>query len=93
VFTKQSRYVSVPDALFEDQTGRKIPYKLLRILSDSPGLQVHAVTQMDRLDLLAHRYFRDPEQFWRICDANRAMWPEDLVARIGRRLRIPITLR
>ena len=33
----------------------------------------------DRLDLVAFRYFQDPEQFWRICDANGALWPDDLL--------------
>jgi hypothetical protein len=30
----------------------------------------------------------DPELFWRICDANRALRPEALTEEIGRRLRI-----
>ena len=37
----------------------------------------------DRLDNLAARYLGDPEQFWRLCDANGAMRPEELVANVG----------
>ncbi len=44
----------------------------------------------DRLDLIAHRYLGDPELYWRICDANRALRPEELTAEPGRRLVIPI---
>ena len=34
--------------------------------------------QGDRLDNIAARYLGDPEQFWRICDANGAMRPDEL---------------
>ena len=43
----------------------------------------------ERLDHIAQRFYRDPERFWRIADANRAMWPDDLVAEPGRTIRIP----
>ena len=39
----------------------------------------------DRLDLITARTLGDPEQFWRICDANDALDPDDL-AEPGRRL-------
>jgi len=32
----------------------------------------------------------DPELFWRVCDANRAMRPDELTETIGRRLRITL---
>ena len=44
----------------------------------------------DRLDNLAQRYIGDPEQFWRLCDANGAMRPDELTEVIGRRLRITL---
>jgi hypothetical protein len=44
--------------------------------------------QGERLDILAAQYLGDPELFWRIADANRAMRAEDLVANIGTVLRI-----
>jgi hypothetical protein len=50
----------------------------------------HVVTQGERLDNITARYLTDPEQFWRLCDANPVLWPNDLTARIGRRLRIPL---
>jgi hypothetical protein len=39
---------------------------------------------------LTARALGDPEQFWRICDANNAMYPPDLVAEPGQRLRVPV---
>ncbi len=53
-------------------------------------LQEHTVTEGDRLDNVTARYLGDPEQFWRVADANCAMRPEDLTAEIGRRLRITL---
>jgi hypothetical protein len=48
------------------------------------------VTQGDRLDNVTARYLGDPEAFWRICDANNAMRPNELTETIGRRLRITL---
>ena len=53
-------------------------------------LQEHAVTEGERLDHIAANYLGDPEQFWRICDANGAMRPDELLEPIGRRLRITL---
>ena len=53
-------------------------------------LQEHTVSQGDRLDNLAAQYLGDPEQFWRLCDANGAMRPEELTETVGRRLRITL---
>ncbi|MFL5804527.1 MAG: hypothetical protein ACJ8CR_22625 [Roseiflexaceae bacterium] len=40
--------------------------------------------------MLPAGYLDDPEQFWRICDANRAMRPDELTETVGRRLRITL---
>jgi hypothetical protein len=53
-------------------------------------LQEHSVAESDRLDNLAAAYLGDPEQFWRICDANAAIRPDELVETVGRRLRITL---
>ncbi|MGD1939772.1 MAG: LysM domain-containing protein [Leptolyngbyaceae cyanobacterium] len=53
-------------------------------------LQLHTVTEGDRLDNITARYLDDPEQFWRIADANRAMHPEALTTPVGRHLRITL---
>jgi hypothetical protein len=55
-------------------------------------LLVHTVVQEDRLDLLSATFYTDPTQFWRICDANLAMRPDDLV-QVSVRLLIPVVQR
>ena len=93
MFARGSRYETVPDAVHVDAAGREVPYKLLRPFPPlPPTVQTHLVADGDRLDLLAHRYLGDSELFWRICDANGALRPEELTREPGRVLGIPIGL-
>jgi hypothetical protein len=92
MFFKGSRYESVPEGVFTDARGRQIPFKLLRIIADAPSLQTHAVQSLDRLDMIAFKYYDDPEQFWRVCDANLTMLPDELLE-VGERLLIPLVQR
>jgi hypothetical protein len=46
------------------------------------------VREGDRPDIVANDYLGDPEQYWRIADANSAMNPPDLTAEPGATLRI-----
>lgn len=48
----------------------------------------HRVVAGERLDQLAERYYGDPLLYWLICDANSAIFPEDLMVP-GRVLKIP----
>jgi hypothetical protein len=93
MFAKGSRYETVPDAVYNTPAGREIVYKRLRLIPDPPALQAHRVTAGDRLDLIAFRFYQDPEQYWRLCDGNRALLPDDLTREVGRRLRIPLAER
>ncbi len=89
MFFKGSRYEKVPEATTTDAQGRTVRYKRIRMLGEPKPLTTHVVQQWERLDHIAYRYYRDPERFWRICDANRAMWPDDLVAEPGSSILIP----
>jgi len=89
MFFRGSRYEKVPDAQLADAQGRVIRYKKLRFIPDTPARFNHTVTQSDRLDLLAYRYYRDPLKFWRIADANDELMAEELIAQPGRRILIP----
>jgi hypothetical protein len=53
-------------------------------------LQNHTVTQGERLDNIAAAYLGDPDLFWRLCDANCAMRPQDLTDTLGKSLRITL---
>jgi len=50
----------------------------------------HTVVAGERLDHIAALALGDPELFWRICDANRAMRPEELTETIGRALAVAL---
>jgi hypothetical protein len=90
MFFRGSRYEPVPDAEITTPEGRTIRYKRVRFIPDARGTFGHRVKDGDRLDLISYQSYKDPEQFWRICDANLAMVPEDLVEEPGRLLLIPI---
>ncbi|MGH2354068.1 MAG: LysM peptidoglycan-binding domain-containing protein [Chloroflexota bacterium] len=93
MFEPTSRYYTVETAKRTTPDGRVIAYKRRRFLprGGSMALLVEVtVAQGDRLDLIAARTLGDPEQFWRICDANNAMNPSDLTAQPGRVLRVPV---
>jgi nucleoid-associated protein YgaU len=53
-----------------------------------PTVRLHTVVAGERIDHLAARYYGDPLKFWLICDANDALFPEDLMVP-GRVLKIP----
>jgi hypothetical protein len=53
-------------------------------------LQTVTVQYGDRIDRLAAQYLGDPLAFWRLCDANGALSPEDLTATPGATISIPL---
>lgn len=88
MFFKGSRYEKVPEASITDESGRTVHYKTTRFVPDTPAVSGHRVVEGERLDHIAHQHYRDPLRFWRICDANSALWPPDLAVP-GRVIRIP----
>jgi len=88
MFFKGSRYEKVPTLTYTDRSGRVIAYKATRFIPPTEPLVGHEVTSDERLDHIAWRHYRDPLRFWRICDANRALWPDDLLDP-GAVIRIP----
>jgi hypothetical protein len=88
-----SRYYSVEMAALELPGGKTLVYLRRRFIPAPERfqlLQFHTVTEGERLDNITARYLGDPEQFWRVCDANNAMRPQELTETIGRRLRITL---
>ena len=93
VFPVTSRYYGVETATLERADGETIVYLRRRFVPPPERfelLQEHTVTQGERLDNIAAQCLGDPEAFWRICDANNAMGPDELTETIGRRLRITL---
>ena len=58
----------------------------------APRRTVDWTQQPERLDLLAAKTLGDAFAFWRICDANDAMNPFDLIAECEGRVEIPSEL-
>lgn len=93
MFPPTSRYVDIETAKFVTPDGREFVYLRRRFLPDLRTVIVlseHAVTEGDRLDNVTARYLGDPEQFWRVGDANFEMKPDELTTEVGRRLSIPL---
>ena len=93
MFPITSRYYAIEVVTRAGADGKQVAY-LRRRFAPAPErfelLAEHAVTEGERLDNIAARYIGDPEQFWRLCDANGAVRPEELTETIGRRLRITL---
>lgn len=70
MFSKISRYRKLPDIVTIDVKGRTLESKSLRLLPDVSGAFLHTVEEVDRLDHLAYKYYKQPKKWWRICDAN-----------------------
>lgn len=91
-FGPTSRYHAI-EIVKIDLDGETWSYVRRRFCPHPEGLSIvgeHSVMQSERLDHIAARYLGDPELFWRVCDANRALRPEELTETIGRRLAIAL---
>lgn len=92
-FPPTSRYHDVEVATLELPDGRRIAYLRRRFVPPAEAfapLRDHVVRDGERLDHVAAIHLGDPEQFWRIADANGAIAPEQLTETPGRRIRITL---
>lgn len=95
LFPVTSRYYGLDTGILQTPTGKKIAYLRRRFVPPPEKfelLQEHTVTEGERLDNITALYLGDPEQFWRVADANNAMHPSELTEEIGRKLRITLPL-
>lgn len=93
MFPVTSRYARIETVQIETADGRTIVYLRRRFVpvdKNTVTLIEHTVTQGERLDNITALYLGDPEQFWRVCDANNAMRPEELMEAVGSSLVIPL---
>ena len=83
--TRDARVV-VADRLLADGLQRVVAYKRRRFLpavGGAPTLVEHTVAQGERLDNITALYLGDPTLFWRLCDANLVLRPDEL-EQVGR---------
>jgi nucleoid-associated protein YgaU len=93
LFPATSRYHGLQAATWTRADGTTVAYIRRRFVPPPERftlVQEHVVAAGDRLDNLAAAYLGDPQQYWRICDANRAILPDELTETVGRRLRITL---
>lgn len=92
-YPSNSRYSGMEPIEVTLQDGTEVACLRARILPDPDGFTLvaeHVVCEGDRLDNIAAMTLGDAELAWRIADASRAMRPNALTERIGRRLRITL---
>jgi hypothetical protein len=93
LFPPTSRYHGLETATIEDADGRMTVFVRRRFVPSPERfatVKEHVVTEGERLDNITALHLGDPEQFWRVCDANAAMRPDELTETVGRRLRITL---
>ncbi len=91
-FPTTSRYFRLETTTLELPDGKTVRYLKRRFLPPANVfslLREHTILEGERLDHIAFLELGDTEQFWRICDANNAMRPEDLLE-VGGKLRITL---
>jgi len=85
-FPPNSRYHSVPLATLEQPGQEPVAYLRRRFVPPPENfavVQEYLVVQGDRLDNLADRFLGDAELYWRLCDANGAVRPDELTETPG----------
>ena len=85
---KGSRYQDTGTYKVTDATGMATAALKIRFIPPTPVGYYHTFTADQRLDLISYSFYRNPEKFWLIADANNEMDPEDLLEP-GRQLLIP----
>jgi hypothetical protein len=93
LFPPNSRYAGIGTAVLDPAGDRPIIYLRRRFVPQPERLATlreHVVLDGERPDHIAATELGDPELFWRLCDANRAVFPAELVEEVGRRLRVPL---
>ncbi|TLF52869.1 LysM domain-containing protein [Halomonas urmiana] len=92
-FAPDSRYHGLDTAQWTAPDGTPVTYVRRRFVPPPERfatLREHVVEMGDRLDNLAAHYLGDPQQYWRLCDGNGTLRPEELTDSPGRRLRITL---
>ena len=83
MFHHTSRYYPIEIADLSLPDGRTVTFARRRFLpagESLPLLSFVNVSPVDRIDLVADRVYGDPLMFWRLCDANDAMDPLQMIA-------------
>jgi hypothetical protein len=92
-FGPASRYAQIETATIVRIDGTIVPYLKRRFIAPPEAfetVQEHRVKQGERPDTIAAGAFGDSELYWRLCDANVVMHPDELTAEPGKRIRVTL---
>lgn len=78
MFGSNSRYAKCPVVEVDAARGKKVNAVKLRRVPYEPG-NLTEVKGTDRLDIMAHRRYKDGTKFWHIADANSELEANELV--------------
>ena len=93
MFPINSRYCGIARVTLETQDGKQIVFLRRRFVPPPERFDLlteHTVSDGERLDNITALYLGDPEQFWRVCDANGVIRPDELTETVGRKIRITL---
>lgn len=83
----ESRYYGLPLLTYRaTPAGEAVSYVSRRFIpppEDFALLQRYRVRQGDRIDVIAGSILGNPLSYWQICDANRALEPDDVTVSPG----------
>ena len=86
---KGSRYSKTETITPENSEGKSPRVLAVRDIPEETGVFEHTVTQGERLDQIAQRYYNDSKKYWLILDANPdVLHPLELLV-AGRKIKIP----
>lgn len=100
MFDQSSRYFGfdsdeeVRTLTLDDDEQKEVRYLKRRMIpsSNNNNFKEYQIKGNDRLDLISYQEFRDPLQFWKICDVNNAMHPLELTRESGSTIKIPMMI-
>jgi nucleoid-associated protein YgaU len=84
-----SRYARTPVVAAADATGREPRVLARRVAPPAPAALEHTVTDGERLDHLAERFYGEPTRYWLILDANPEVLNPFHLLQPGRRIAVP----
>jgi hypothetical protein len=80
-YAPDSRYYGLTPSTYTLKDGTTIQYTSRRFIPQPASfatITMHSVVQGERVDVMATQFFGDPLLYWRLCDANLAVRPDDL---------------
>jgi hypothetical protein len=89
MFSSDSRYAKLAPITTTGPDGTPVLVAPIRFISPVEPVLARRTRDGDRPDLLAHEFYKEPQRFWRIADANRVMRPRELVDVSGILIGIP----